>query len=382
MADQHPAPHRLKVIDEVVNGLSYYDYTFLHELPRLYATLEDQLAAIRRGIGTTVELPSFLRMGSWIGGDRDGNPFVTAEVLRQALQLQSKRALSFYLDELHALGGELSLDGRLVGVSDQVRALAERSPDRSTAPARRAVSPRHFGHLRAPRRDRRGARPWRSRCATRSATRLPMPNAARAVRGDLTGHSSLARRERLGDLSRAAGCGAAPRGRRVRLPSRRPRPAAELGRARARRRRALRGSAPGHRLRERLRKQERVGLAARGAADAAPARLAARRLFGRDGFGARRSLRAAAQAHRRYGASRRAELRDLEGERVSDMLEVALLLKEAGLLRPREGELDLNIVPLFETIDDLRNCRRVMDELLSLPDYMRAAREPRATSRR
>jgi phosphoenolpyruvate carboxylase len=54
---------------------------------------------------------------------------------------------------------------------------------------------------------------------------------------------------------------------------------------------------------------------------------------------------------------------------VSDLLEVGLLLKEAGLLRPRERELDVNIVPLFETIADLRNCGSIMDELLTVPEY-------------
>jgi phosphoenolpyruvate carboxylase len=58
-------------------------------------------------------------------------------------------------------------------------------------------------------------------------------------------------------------------------------------------------------------------------------------------------------------------------ESVSDILEVALLLKEAGLARPTAGELDLNIIPLFETIGDLRNCRGVMEELFSVPQYMR-----------
>ena len=72
-----------------------------------------------------------MRLGSWIGGDRDGNPFVTAEVLAEALRLHSERALRFYLDEIHRLGGELPLDGRLVPVSEPVRRLAERSPDRS-----------------------------------------------------------------------------------------------------------------------------------------------------------------------------------------------------------------------------------------------------------
>src|SRR6202000_1216732 len=75
---------KLTVLDEVSNGLSFYDYTFLNEVPRLHCALEDRLNAgdaTARG-----ELASFLRMGSWIGGDRDGNPFVTADVMRGTLQ--------------------------------------------------------------------------------------------------------------------------------------------------------------------------------------------------------------------------------------------------------------------------------------------------------
>src|SRR3981189_922965 len=68
---------KLTVLDEVANGLSFYDYTFLHEVPRLHCALEDRLNEGEGG--ASGELASFLRMGSWIGGDRDGNPFVTAE---------------------------------------------------------------------------------------------------------------------------------------------------------------------------------------------------------------------------------------------------------------------------------------------------------------
>src|SRR5258708_4005605 len=69
---------KLTVLDEVANGLSFYDYTFLHEVPRLHCALEDRLhAEDPAGNGAREELASFLRMGSWIGGDRDGNPFVT-----------------------------------------------------------------------------------------------------------------------------------------------------------------------------------------------------------------------------------------------------------------------------------------------------------------
>ncbi|HAG76341.1 MAG TPA: hypothetical protein DCL53_12960, partial [Thauera sp.] len=64
------------VIDEVNNGLSYFDTTFLRELPRLYASLEDRLAAADPALGAP-ELAAFVQVGSWIGGDRDGNPFVT-----------------------------------------------------------------------------------------------------------------------------------------------------------------------------------------------------------------------------------------------------------------------------------------------------------------
>ena len=74
-------------------------------------------------------------MGSWIGGDRDGNPFVTADVMRGTLRLQSSRVMQFYLDELHELGAELSIAAHLADVSEELSTLAERSPD--TSPHRR-----------------------------------------------------------------------------------------------------------------------------------------------------------------------------------------------------------------------------------------------------
>src|ERR1700688_2598643 len=133
---------KLTVLDEVANGLSFYDYTFLQEVPRMHCVLEDRLS---EGEGAAQgELASFLRMGSWIGGDRDGNPFVTAEVMRGTLKMQSSRVLRFYLEELHALGAELSLAAHLANVSEELRALAKRPPDpsrhRSGEPYRLAVS--------------------------------------------------------------------------------------------------------------------------------------------------------------------------------------------------------------------------------------------------
>src|SRR5690606_25413464 len=108
---------KLSVIDEVNNGLSYFQTTFLRELPRLYAGLEDRLAKADPMLGSP-ELDAFLQVGSWIGGDRDGNPFVTAEVLEKALAMHCEVALGYYLDELHILGSQLSLGIGLVSASD------------------------------------------------------------------------------------------------------------------------------------------------------------------------------------------------------------------------------------------------------------------------
>src|SRR5262249_53737965 len=123
------------VADEIENGLAYFDSTFFDVIPRLYAELEDQLAG--------VYVAPFLRVASWIGGDRDGNPHVTHEITRRALERQAARALGRYLGEIHALGGELSLSSRYTAVSPELAKLAARSPDRGLArseePFRRAL---------------------------------------------------------------------------------------------------------------------------------------------------------------------------------------------------------------------------------------------------
>jgi phosphoenolpyruvate carboxylase len=128
---------KLTVADEIENALSYYEATFLREIPKLYAQLEQEL-------GNTLPVHSFLRMGHWIGGDRDGNPNVTAQSLELALSRQADVALRHYLREAHYLGGELSLSQRLADVTPEMQALAERSPDtnehRSDEPYRRALT--------------------------------------------------------------------------------------------------------------------------------------------------------------------------------------------------------------------------------------------------
>jgi phosphoenolpyruvate carboxylase len=126
---------KLTVADEIENALQYYHATFLREIPRMYGEIEEALPG--------EQVPPFFRMGNWIGGDRDGNPFVTAETLRRALERQSATVLQSYLTDLHALGGELSMSALLAEVTPEMAALAARSPDtnvhREDEPYRRAL---------------------------------------------------------------------------------------------------------------------------------------------------------------------------------------------------------------------------------------------------
>ncbi|HEY8358314.1 MAG TPA: phosphoenolpyruvate carboxylase, partial [Ramlibacter sp.] len=127
---------KLTVADEIETALSYYEATFLREIPKLYAQLEQELGQH--------PVASFLRMGQWIGGDRDGNPNVSAQTLEYALRRQCEVALRYYLTELFWLGSELSLSAMLVRVTPAMQALADASPDtnehRRDEPYRRAVT--------------------------------------------------------------------------------------------------------------------------------------------------------------------------------------------------------------------------------------------------
>jgi phosphoenolpyruvate carboxylase len=357
---------RLRVIDEVTNGLAYYDHTFLRELPRYYADLEDALGAFDDA-WRDIAVPSFLRMGSWIGGDRDGNPYVTADVLRQALAMQSQRALRFYLEELHLLGGELSLDDRMVGVSDAVRTLAESSPDRSAErrhePYRRAIVGIYA---------RLAATAW-------ELDRLEPPYAAVAparayggaaeLRADLdalyasllaNGSASLAQ-GRLRLLRRAVdvfGFHLASLDLRQNSDVH-ERVVAELLQTA--------GACPDYRS---LPEEARVALLLGELQNARPL-TSAHLSYGEETTRELEILRVAAEAHRRYGSAAVPHYVISKADGVSDILEVAVLLKEVGLLRPRESRLDVDIVPLFETIGDLQRCGAVMESLFGLAAYRR-----------
>ncbi len=351
---------KLTVLDEVANGLSFYDYTFLHEVPRLHCALEDQL---NEADGTQAELASFLRMGSWIGGDRDGNPFVTAEVMRGTLRLQSSRLLHYYLEELHVLGSELSLAAHLADISKDLRALAERSPDtsphRSGEPYRLAVSGIYA---------RLTATAARLRV---EITRAPVGEAAPYAdvgefkadldtlhRSLISNKSGVIARGRLRQLRRAVDCfGFHLASLDIRQNSAvHERTVAEL----------IDAAMPGMSYLA-LGEEARIALLTGELRNARPLTSSFVK-YSEETLGELAVFHAAAEAHAKFGADTIPQCIISMCKGVSDMLEVALLLKEVGLVDP-SGRSAINIVPLFETIEDLQASSAIMDRMLSLHDY-------------
>ena len=356
---------KLSVMDEVSNGLSYFDYTFLRELPRLYANVEDRLATRDRSWGA-LELPNFLKVGSWIGGDRDGNPFVTAEILEKTLATQAEKALTYYLDEVHTLGSQLSVAQGLVSASDALLRLADASPDgsphRSDEPYRRALTG-VYARLAATYAALLGHQPPRHAVAPAAPYASPdaLADELEIVHRSLTanGLGALAR-GRLRHLRRAVavfGFHLAPVDLRQNSDVH-ERVVAEL----------IRSVDP---TRDYLAQNEsgRIEMLLEELATARP--LASPWIdYSEETRGELAIFRAARAAHLRYGKAAVPNCIISKTDDVSDILEVAVIAKETGLLRPLEGALDVNIIPLFETIGDLQNAAGVMDRLFALPAYM------------
>ncbi|THD75498.1 MAG: phosphoenolpyruvate carboxylase [Bradyrhizobium sp.] len=352
---------KLTVLDEVGNGLSFYDYTFLREVPRLHCALEDRLN--EEDNNAQGELASFLKMGSWIGGDRDGNPFVTADVMRGTLRLHSSRVLRFYLEELHALGGELSIAAHLADVSDELRALAQRSPDtsphRSGEPYRLAVSG-IYARLAATAHELKVEtnRPPVGEAAPYASAKEFKADLDILDRSLIANNSRVIARGRLRLLRRAADCfGFYLASLDMRQNSAvHERTVAEL----------LDSANPGSSYLA-LSEDARIALLTSELRDPRPLTSAFVK-YSDETVGELAIFHEAAAAHHAYGEDAIPQCIISMCKGVSDMLEVALLLKEAGLVDP-SGRSALNIVPLFETIEDLQASSAIMDWLLSMHDY-------------
>jgi phosphoenolpyruvate carboxylase len=361
---------KLSVMDEVNNALSFYDMTFLRELPRLYNASEDHLARAvpgwnEQGLG---ELPAFLRPGSWIGGDRDGNPFVTAEVLEAAMRMQSRKSIGYLLEQLHLLGAELSTTTSLIEVPDvELMRLAEQSPDRSPhrldEPYRRAIAGFYarlaatalaLDGLEAPHHAVGAAEPYAS-AAEFAADLDVLHHSLNSHKAGLLGRGRL---RRLRHAVAIFGFHLAPLDLRQNSDVH-ARTVAEL----------LAIARPGIDY-QALDEDARVALLLDELATPRP--LTAPGVnYSDETRGELAIFHAAQSIHRRFGKAAIENVIISKTDGVSDILEVAVLLKEVGLLRPLEHALDVNIVPLFETIGDLANAGPTMDRLLSIPLYSR-----------
>ncbi|MEM1306672.1 MAG: phosphoenolpyruvate carboxylase, partial [Pseudomonadota bacterium] len=396
---------KLTVLDEVKNGLSYYDTTFLEALPDLYDAIERQLGvardwepvqassdgntdAARDSTARDGGVASFLKTASWIGGDRDGNPFVTADVLDATIKMHAATAFAHYDAMLDRLQGELSMSDRIVGISDamaaRVSAVRDVEPHREAEPYRIVVTDM-----------RRKLQATADRIAAGAPLGGPTPDGAQeeapldagdkpgagAAHVDLDHYpSSEAFAADLRLIARSLhdnGSGVIVDGRLSRLIRAVSCFGFHLASLDLRQNSAIHGATIAEILAvagevheyDKLGENDRMAVLSR--------ELASRRPL--------------VNPHHTYSASTARELAILHRaaaakailgpdaiptsiisntESASDLLELAVLLKASGLISA-DGTSTINIVPLFETIEDLRNAVPIMERVLSEPAYKR-----------
>ncbi|GAB2907857.1 phosphoenolpyruvate carboxylase [Rhodococcus aerolatus] len=360
---------RLRLTDEIEEGLRYYGLSLFEVVPAINADLRAQLA--QRWPDADLLPQPMLRPGSWIGGDRDGNPNVTADAVTHATRRAAATALEHHLGELEALGAELSISDRLVTPTPELVALAEvsgdDSPFRVDEPYRRAL--KGMGaRLRATAAVAAGQEPETD--PSRETVSAPY-----ATPGDL-----IADLDVIATSLRSHGAGPLADDRLTRL-----RCAVEVFGFHLSSL-DLRQGAEVH--------EEVVGelLAWAGVcADYAGLDEDARVALLAEELTLRRPLvredaelsdlatselaivRAAARAVRVLGPLAVPTYVISMCSSVSDLLEVAVLLKEVGLLVPGLGDApptcSVAISPLFETIEDLRSAAPTLRAALELPLY-------------
>lgn len=357
---------RLRIQDEIEVGLRYYDASLFEVVPRINAELRDALRSRWPDSGVLTE--PMLRPGSWIGGDRDGNPYVTADVVARATHRASETVLEHHLAELEVLERELSMSARLVTVTPELNRLADESGDESA--------------FRADEPYRRAVRGLRARLTGTAARILGHP-AAHAVAGELPDYRDPA--ELLADLEiidtslRSHGDGTVADDRLAQLRNSVEvfgfhlcgldmRQNSEVHETVVAELLAWSGVHPDYAS---LPEDERVALLTRELATRRPlagphaefSELTTKELG---------ILRAAADAVDRIGPEAIPNYVISMCESVSDMLEAAILLAEVGLFDP-DGEAGprcpVGIVPLFETIEDLRHGAETLTATLDVPLY-------------
>lgn len=350
-------PARIAVADEIETTVSFMERSLLPATSRLHADWQ-------RMLGAGAPLASFLKLGSWVGGDRDGNPFVTAQVLRQALRSQSRAALRAYLEGVNQLGLELSISTRLAEVTPELRALAEAahdgSPHRADEPYRQALTG-VYARLAATYAQLTGEPP--ARAAHHHAPPYAAPAELRAelqtvLDSLVTMHGEAFAEGGLADLIRQVdvfGFHLASLDLRQNSAVH-ERVAAELLRKA--------GVVDDY---EALDEDARCEVLLRELAH--PRLLASPFIpFSEEAARELEILHTAAEIRGRYGPEAIGAYIVSNTTSTSDLLEVYLLLKEVGLFRPGGApQADIFAEPLFETIADLRGAPATMARYLELP---------------
>ncbi|CAN5146500.1 phosphoenolpyruvate carboxylase [soil metagenome] len=367
---------KLTVADEIENALSYYRITFLRELPALYDDIENEIAAqVPSRAHSAIDMPAFVQMGSWIGGDRDGNPNVNAGTMQHALARQSTTILDFYLEEIHALGAELSMSTLMVGVSEDLQALADASSDtsalRSDEPYRRALigiyarlaaSARALGATNILRKEVAPAAPYPDAAAFNKDLNI--------VAASLTVHSgAVLVKPRLAMLLRASSIFGF---HLATLDMRQSSDVHERVLTELFSRSAVEKNYAA------LSEQQKVELLLTELDK--PQLLYSPYIDYTDETNSELNiLRAAREIRRRYGERAIRNYIISHTESLSDLLEVMLLQRETGLLRTDSQvqatasgqvaklQMDLMVIPLFETIPDLRCAADIMQQWMALP---------------
>lgn len=354
---------KLTVADEIDNALSYYRITFLREVPALYDDIEEEIATRYEGEAKAMDEAQFLQMGSWIGGDRDGNPNVNADTMRHALTRQSTTILDFYLEEVHALGAELSTSTLLVPVTPEMQALADASvdtsPHRSDEPYRRALigiyarlaaTARELGVGHILRKEVAEAPPYLD--AGLFAADLEV--IADSLRAN---HGGMLVEPRLAGLKRAA------RIFGFHLASLDMRQSSDVHERVLTELFARAGAEKDYST---LEEAQKVELLLAELAQPRPL-YSPYEAYSDETNSELAILRTAREIRLRYGSRAIRNYIISHTETVSDLLEVLLLQKETGLLRVSSGSCDVMVIPLFETIPDLQRASAIMDEWMSLP---------------
>jgi phosphoenolpyruvate carboxylase len=341
---------RINVSDEIDNAVSIFELTFLPEIPALKRRLA-------RLFGIEGPLPACFQVGSWVGGDRDGNPFVGAQTLDYALRRQGEAVIDWLLRQLHALGAELSLSDEFTTVDDALAALAnaghDPNPQRSDEPYRRALVG-CYARLAATRTAILGRGPARAASVEAPAYAAPAELAA-----DLAVVARSLRDNRAGDLAQ---------GRLLDVREAVDSFGFHLAVVDLRQNSDVHERVVAELLTKAGVVADYLGLSEARRIALLVAELNSPRLLRspyRDYSAETASelaiVDAAARLRRQFGAGAIANYVISKAASVSDMLEVAILLKEAGLFTPGEAPAcALRIVPLFETIDDLRASAQVM----------------------